>query len=84
MWGGGGGGRKKNRGLNGFQGEQTGGTDWGSAFAIKGGDCCKLTANKGGSLEYYRVLGMDQVKTSPSSRRLILISVKRGNYEGAD
>ena len=39
--GGGGEGRKKNRGLNGFQGEQTGeqtgGTDWGSAFAIKGG-----------------------------------------------
>ena len=38
--GGGGEGRKKNRGLNGFQGEQTGeqtgGTDWGSAFAIKG------------------------------------------------
>ena len=67
--GGGGGGRKKNRGLNGFQGEQTGeqtgGTDWGSAFAIKGRDCCKLTANKGGSLEYYRVLGMDQVKPPP-------------------
>ena len=40
--GGGGVGRKKNRGLNGFQGEQTGeqtgGTDWGSAFAIKGGE----------------------------------------------
>ena len=40
VWGGGGEGRKKNRGLNGFQGEQTGeqtgGTDWGSAFAIKG------------------------------------------------
>ena len=41
------------------------GTDRGSAVAIKGGDCCKLTANKGGSLEYYRVLGIDQVKPPP-------------------
>ena len=59
--GGGGGGAEEKKGIAWF----SRGTDRGSAVAIKGGDCCKLTANKGGSLEYYRVLGMDQVKPPP-------------------